>query len=1075
MKELYYKRLNDLIKGCSSDKKTYFFFKGFSADFFRILRTIPDADCTQDCFIQSNGYIDIEKLCANKSKALISIISGNGSISLRFYEELSLISSITGSIKAELDGNIVVVDNNLFNGFYPAYFENGLLNSLTQIYNIEEYCNDETFIMYSKYYSSFTQFSANQYTLTFLNTHRDEQIKEIPFYIKKDVNISNSNLKADILIQVQDDSFLTYKIDLEKGIEYLPTTFIIDFENDKFQLDPIIAILDFYKIKYSIKPRSKFEFAKEANHDCYLKILRQYWGSNANFRKMSFYENPDLSNSIIDISQGDVISNIIEQCKISLKRFSGNKNFFITSPTGSGKSLLFQLPAIYLAEEYSAVTIVISPLKALMVDQVTQLNDKGITFATYINSDISFEEKEKRIRGLKTSEFSILYIAPEYLLSTNIESIIGNRPLGLLVIDEAHIVATWGKEFRVDYWYLGAYIKALKLSGRRFSTLCLTATAVYGNQDDMISEILKSLNLSNTLIYIGNVRRNNIEFDIQRVKREELSLGHDAYKINVTIQRIQEFIRNNQKAIVYCPFKTLIKKIYHLIPIAYKHKVGLYYSDLDETVRLNSVSDFVQNKITVMICTTAFGMGVDINGIEVIYHTAPTGGLTDYVQQVGRAARDQTTKGIAKIDYTEKDMRYIRTLHSISGIKQYQAREILRKILSLYNEKKSRNLLISPETFSYLFDEDEIENKVKCSLLLISKDLEEKYSSEILRVQPKSMFTTNYVVVPSDAELEFLNKYNGFIEKLEDKTKRIQIVNSYKTSNLTITNIGPIYMVKMAEIWEHKFTHLSFGEFKRQFFNGTLLSQKDDVKIAPRLCLTIRYIVANNKIIEKVVEISKQLTSILSAFYSKDRIFTVDDFKYKVKQYFKTGDREESLSSRLLDLFTDKFDANKSFENKDKLKFLSIKHEADGGGRQYQIVNKNYLGLARNMQAYAEQCLPNSSKDTCILFIPANKRSSLIHFSILLEIFQIANCEIVGGKNTEIFVRINDPVKLRYQLEQKYTNKLITKIEGQKRESEKTIQMFLSSRLSDLQRWDYIENYFLGRSSLEDLEEEVKC
>src|SRR5690606_18862515 len=159
-----------------------------------------------------------------------------------------------------------------------------------------------------------------------------------------------------------------------------------------------------------------------------------------------------------------------------------------------GKSLLFQIPAIHLMRQYKAVTIVITPLIALMNDQVEQLtNERDVEGVTFINSDITPNEKEKRISKIKNGEISILYISPEFFLANSIESIIGSeRKIGLLVVDEAHLVTTWGRDFRADYWFIGGYIERIRKENK-FPILCLTATAVYMGTEDMVNDTLESM------------------------------------------------------------------------------------------------------------------------------------------------------------------------------------------------------------------------------------------------------------------------------------------------------------------------------------------------------------------------------------------------------------------------------------------------------------------------------------------------------------------------------------------------------------------------------------------------------
>lgn len=217
---------------------------------------------------------------------------------------------------------------------------------------------------------------------------------------------------------------------------------------------------------------------------------------------------------VIQVSQENIISNIVQQ----VENCGEDKDFrdvFVTAPTGAGKSVMFQVPAIYLAEKYGLLTIVISPLIGLMNDQVKNLELKNYTHAKTINSDISPIVKQDIIDKVAEGQYHILYISPETLLSrSDVEQLIGNRTIGMIVIDEAHIVTTWGKQFRPDYWYLGDHIKKLRKKQienpdkqRSFVIATFTATAIYHGIEDMYTETINSLHMLSPITYLGYVKR----------------------------------------------------------------------------------------------------------------------------------------------------------------------------------------------------------------------------------------------------------------------------------------------------------------------------------------------------------------------------------------------------------------------------------------------------------------------------------------------------------------------------------------------------------------------------------------
>ena len=148
-------------------------------------------------------------------------------------------------------------------------------------------------------------------------------------------------------------------------------------------------------------------------------------------------------------------------------------------------------------------------------------NERGVKTATCINSSISYETRQQRINEIRSGKKSIVYLAPELLLATGLQILLGERKIGLLVIDEAHTVTSWGRDFRSDYWFLGDFLKSVKKNGYAFPVLCLTATAVYTGVDDVVNDTIAELDLNNPILHLGNVKRKNIRFDISCRQKNE--------------------------------------------------------------------------------------------------------------------------------------------------------------------------------------------------------------------------------------------------------------------------------------------------------------------------------------------------------------------------------------------------------------------------------------------------------------------------------------------------------------------------------------------------------------------------
>lgn len=390
------------------------------------------------------------------------------------------------------------------------------------------------------------------------------------------------------------------------------------------------------------------------------------------------------------ISQENIISDLVAQVEACEKNDKNYRDLFVTAPTGAGKSVMFQIPAIYLAEKYDLLTIVISPLIGLMNDQVKNLELKNYKFAKTINSDISPIIKQDIIDNVAASNYHILYISPETLLSrSDIEQLIGNRTIGMIVIDEAHIVTTWGKQFRPDYWYLGDYIKKLRKNqlekkGRTFVTAAFTATAIYHGIEDMYTETVNSLHMLNPITYLGYIKRDDIQIVIDTAKRN--TRGRNEYefdKLNMIEKIIMRAMTTNKKTLIYFPTVALINRCYEYLRGRHMiQHVAKYHGALSSEEKMENYEKFLSKEKLVMLATKAFGMGIDIDDIQIVVHFAPTGNVCDYVQEIGRAARREDLDGEAYYQYNTSDFKHINRLYGMSSIKRYQLVEVVKKLMN---------------------------------------------------------------------------------------------------------------------------------------------------------------------------------------------------------------------------------------------------------------------------------------------------------------------------------------------------------------------------------------------------------
>lgn len=575
------------------------------------------------------------------------------------------------------------------------------------------------------------------------------------------------------------------------------------------------------------------------------------------FRTIPFYKNPDIDKEVVEISQGQIIREIIRQAENAYADEKGKtfRDIFITASTGAGKSVMFQIPAVYLAQKYNKLTIIIEPVKALMQDQKEKLIKSGYTRVEAFNSDLITQvEKEAVLKRIKDGEVDLLYLSPETLLSYSIETIIGDREIGLLIIDEAHIVTTWGVGFRPDYWYLGSYINRLRhqIQTNRgitrktyhFPVCAFTATAINGGVDDSVGETIISLYMENPIKYIGYTKRTDIKFKIDIKSKSKLPKPEYETKKAVDLNaHLQKWIPAKEKTIVYFPYASLAndakKGLRSFAGITTNESIGTYTGrNIDElslecfnAQKRETFEKFRKGTTPVMYATKAFGMGVDVNDIKNVYHYAVTGNLCDYVQEIGRAARKKSMTGYAITDFYYNDLTFMRVLFGMSQIKQYQIKKVLEGIYETHKNKNyARNFLISPESFTYIFggDDSSCISQLKTCLLMLEKDFYDKYNYKVLISRPQSVFTKAYVVIQREHLQDVLSSRFGrcftYIQK--GRYKELQKDGTF------LSDTGDIYSVDLKRIWEEFHPNISFPQFKYWYFNKQAAAH-NNVEIMP--------------------------------------------------------------------------------------------------------------------------------------------------------------------------------------------------------------------------------------------------
>lgn len=353
------------------------------------------------------------------------------------------------------------------------------------------------------------------------------------------------------------------------------------------------------------------------------------------------------------------------------------KSLLAVFPTGGGKSLTFQLPALMAGNAVHGLTVVISPLQSLMKDQVDNLADRGISDAVTINGLLDPITRALSIQRVLDGEASLLYISPEMLRSRTIEKILLARNVVRFVIDEAHCFSSWGHDFRVDYLYIGTFIdkyRKKKQCAEPIPVSCFTATAKQKVIQDICDYFKSTLNLDLEL-YASEASRTNLRYSVIHVES-------DAEKY----VRLRELV-----AEASCPTIIYVSRTARTKDLAAKltrdgHKALPYHGRMNSDEKIANQDAFMSGEVSIIVATSAFGMGVDKKDVGLVVHYDISDSLENYVQEAGRAGRDPNLSARCYVLYSDNDLdkHFIllnQTKLSISEIQQvWKAVKDLTKI-----------------------------------------------------------------------------------------------------------------------------------------------------------------------------------------------------------------------------------------------------------------------------------------------------------------------------------------------------------------------------------------------------------
>lgn len=323
------------------------------------------------------------------------------------------------------------------------------------------------------------------------------------------------------------------------------------------------------------------------------------------------------------------------------------KSLLAVFPTGGGKSITFQLPALMAGQAVHGLTVVISPLQSLMKDQVDNLNSIGIEAAVTINGLLDPIERKNAIERVANGSAALLYISPEQLRSRTIEKLLLSRNIARFVIDEAHCFSAWGQDFRVDYLYIGDFIRELqkaKTGKQPIPVSCFTATAKQKVISDICDYFKRKLDLDLQL-FASTATRENLHYTVLYKETEE-----------------EKYIAlRNLIAQKDCPTIVYVSRTKRTLKLAEKltedgYPALPFNGKMDPNDKIANQEAFIKNDVKIIVATSAFGMGVDKKDVKLVIHYDISDSLENYVQEAGRAGRDPSMQADCYVLFNDGDL-----------------------------------------------------------------------------------------------------------------------------------------------------------------------------------------------------------------------------------------------------------------------------------------------------------------------------------------------------------------------------------------------------------------------------------
>ncbi|MTK53099.1 RecQ family ATP-dependent DNA helicase [Paludibacter sp.] len=445
----------------------------------------------------------------------------------------------------------------------------------------------------------------------------------------------------------------------------------------------------------------------------------------------------------------------------AVKAALDNKSLLAIFPTGGGKSITFQVPALMSGESTNGLTIVISPLQSLMKDQVDNLEKNGITEAVTINGLLDPIERAKSFERVEDGSASILYISPESLRSKSIERLLLGRKIVRFVIDEAHCFSAWGQDFRVDYLYIGDFIRQIQEKKNLEDGIpvsCFTATAKQKVIEDILQYFREKLSID-LEVFSSKASRTNLTYKVFERNDDE-----EKY------QTVRDLIEEKN-----CPTIIYVSRTRKAFSLAERlandgFSARSYHGKMDAQEKTANQNAFIEGDVQIMVATSAFGMGVDKKNVGMVIHFEISDSLENYIQEAGRAGRDEKIVADCFVLFNEEDLskHFILLNQSKLSIREIQQIWKAIKDITRFRSHVSNSALEIARKAGWDENVAEIETRVTTAIAALEDAGYLKRGQNMPRVFANSILCKN-----AQEAIEKINHSKKFHESQKQKGVRI--------------------------------------------------------------------------------------------------------------------------------------------------------------------------------------------------------------------------------------------------------------------------------------------------------------